>query len=360
MNDTATLEPEVLPVSTDVTLIKRADLPAAWEPFRIKLEALKKTAETLQVTDVSQTLEMKLARTTRLELRQLRIEIEKCRKGLGEDLLRQTQKINGTAKEMRDILEALEARLEDQEKFAERAEATRILDLSNARTAALNEVGGVIPANVGTLAEEEFQRMLADAALLKKAKEEEAARLEQERLAKIEADRLERQRIEEENAKLKAEAEETARLAKIESDRIAKEREAEQRKAREESEKRQAEFAAERAKAEEAARIERDKVELARREAEAEATKARKEAQEAQAKIDAAAAKEAAERKAEATLKANAAKAPDKDKLQNLLCEIKALTMPTMATDEGKAALEKVKQVMNRAYSEVKAITETL
>jgi hypothetical protein len=58
---------------------------------------------------------MKLARATRLTLKDLRVAVEKKRKELGEEALLQKQKIDGAAKQIREIIEPLEARLLEQE-----------------------------------------------------------------------------------------------------------------------------------------------------------------------------------------------------------------------------------------------------
>jgi hypothetical protein len=73
---------------------------------------------------------MKLARVTRLTLRELRIAIEHRRKELGEHHLRETQRINAGAKALKDLIEPLEARLLEQEEFAERKEQERKAALS--------------------------------------------------------------------------------------------------------------------------------------------------------------------------------------------------------------------------------------
>lgn len=363
MTSTQEITFEIVPVNSGLEPAQRESLQVSFASFFQRAEELKEKASA--ITDP------KDARSARLEVKKVRTEAENTRKKLKEESLRMGKAIDGANNILLALIVPIEESMEAIEKAAERAEHARITALVADRTEQLQAVGGMVPNNLSVLTDDQFASILKDAIDLQQIKAEREAKEEEDRLAKIEADRLERIRIEAENAKLKAEAEETARLAKIEADRIAAERATEQRKAMEESEKRQAEFAAERAKAEEAARVERDKLELDLRQAEADAAKARKQAEYAAAKAkeeaDAIAAERAkgkaaeeAKLKAERAAAAKAAKAPDADKLNALLDNIKSLPMPTMATDEGNAALTQVKAILNRAYSEIKHITSSL
>lgn len=79
--ETQTLE--LAPAQTPVEQMKRADLPVIWDGFRAQAEKLKTTAETLTITDISQTAEMKIARTTRLALKEIRVGVENGVAGFG-------------------------------------------------------------------------------------------------------------------------------------------------------------------------------------------------------------------------------------------------------------------------------------
>lgn len=323
--------------SVNLEVMRRADLPVIWDDYRNQLEKLKQTALTLKVTSVEQKLEMKLARETRLAIRQLRIEVEKRRKELGEDLLRQTQKINGAAKELKDAMEALEEQMREQEEFAERAEAARIAKLTEDRIQKLQEVGATIPVSVGTIPQAQFDRLISDAILLNKAKEEAERKAEEERAAKEKADAEDRERIRAENERLKAEqaaaeierakerAEADAKL-KAEREAAAAEREAAEAKERIEREK-------ERAAA--AEKLEQERKERAAAEAKAAKERAEVEAlrKAEQDRLDKIAKEEAAAKKAADA----AAKAPDKKKLTAFAGEIRAMQLPSI-TDAATAS----------------------
>jgi hypothetical protein len=195
---------EVLPPQTETEHIKQV---VTWEPFEAKLAKLKLTAETLQVSDVSQVAEMKLARATRLTLRELRIAIEHRRKELGEYHLRETQRINAGAKTLKDLIEPLETRLLDQEQFVERVEAQRKEALKAARTIELSPyVTDLSLYSLADMPEGTYADLLAGSKAAVEARRMEAERIEAERLAKEKRDAEEREHMRQENERLKNEA----------------------------------------------------------------------------------------------------------------------------------------------------------
>lgn len=97
----------------------------------------ERRAQEIVVTDASQTMDMKIAREGRLFLREKRIDVEKARKRLKEQSLREGQAIDGIAKTLTALIKPIESYLETQEKFVElkaareeeerRAEIDRVL-----------------------------------------------------------------------------------------------------------------------------------------------------------------------------------------------------------------------------------------
>jgi fused signal recognition particle receptor len=175
-------------------------------------------AKMLVVTDEAQVAEMKMAREGRLFLREKRIAIEKSRKELKEQSLREGKAIDGIANVLKSLIEPIEDYLESQEKYAEIKEQER-KDLERI----------------------ELEKKAAEEARIAAEKEEA------ERVAKEKAEAEERKRLQEENARLQeeAEAKEKARqeeLAKIEvarKEELAREREKQEavlQKQREEAE----------------------------------------------------------------------------------------------------------------------------
>lgn len=313
--------------SPDLETMRRADIPAIWSDYRAQLEKLKATAETLTVTDVSQKAEMKLARVTRLTLKDLRVAIEKRRKELGEDYLRKTQKINAAAKELKELIEPLETRLLEQEQFSEIQEAKRKSELKATREAELIPTGADVSLyRLDEMPDETYARLLADSITAKANREEAARKAEAERIAKEKAEAEERERIRQENEALRKKAAEMEAAALVERKRVDAERKAAEEKARKEREEIERKAAAERQKAEAAALAEK----LAREKVETE-LRQRKEAEAAASK-----AKAEAERKAQ--------KAPDKTKLTTFADTVRALRVPDMVTQEGAQAAFEVSE----------------
>lgn len=331
---------EVLPPTTDVSALRDADAnkPALWESERAKVEKFTASVTAILAPSDNPELQAKLARTTRLEIRPVRIEVEKMRKAFNEDSQAKIKACNSLAKQITEACEQMETKLLEVEQYAERAEAARLAALTEERTQALQAAGSMVPVGVGRLDEKEFTALLEDAKELQRLKLEREQKAEEARLAAMEADRLERIRIEEDNARLQAEAVERDRLAKIEAEKVAAERAEEQRLARIESERREAEFAKEREALEAKAKAEREKADALQK--------------ELQAKAEAEAATKLAEKKAAE----KAAKAPDSEKIALLLGAIKALPVPEMGTPEGKAAVLKIRTALNTAYAQIKAI----
>jgi len=209
--------------------------------FEIASEWEKK-ASVIVVKDASQKAEMQMARAGRLFLREKRINIEKTRKELKEQSLREGKAIDGIANVLKALIVPIEEYLGKQEKFVE-----------------------IKAAEIAELARVELER-----------------KAEEDRLAKEEAERKEQERIRVENEKLKKEAiAAEAKQKELEKQVMIEREEAEakQKRAQEEAikERKKAELEQGRIKAEaEQAR----KIQQAKLEAE------RKEREKMQAKLD--------------------------------------------------------------------------
>lgn len=190
-------------------------------------------AKTLIVTDENQKAEMQMARTGRLFLKEKRIAIEKVRKELKEQSLREGKAIDGIANVLKALIEPIEEYLDKQEHFVEIKQ---------------KEI-------------EEQKRI------------EEEKRLEEERIAKEKAEAEERERMRIENEKLKKEAEERER------ERIEREKQVAKEKAEAETKLREQKEAAEKELREQQAKAEAERKEVERQKKLAE-DNAKKEAEE--------------------------------------------------------------------------------
>ncbi len=184
--------------------------------FEIASEWEKK-AKVIVVTNASQKADMDMARVGRLFLREKRIKIEKTRKELKEQSLREGKAIDGIANVLKALIVPIEEYLGAQEKFVE-----------------------IKAAEIAEIARMEMEE-----------------KAEKDRLAKEEADRKEQERIRVENERLKKEA-------------IAKEKKVELERKKAEAKQKELE---------EKARLEREKAETKQRELEEKAKKAEKEQQ---------------------------------------------------------------------------------
>lgn len=325
---------EIVNQTPDLDAMTRADTPAIWSDFRAQVEKFKATAETLVVTHENQLAEMRLARATRLTLKDIRVAIEKRRKELGEEYLRKTKDINAAANELKAMIEPLESRLLDQEKFAERAEQARREKLGKDRVAALTPyiVVNQLFSNITDMTEEQFSGMLADAKILHESKIEAARKAEEERTAKEKAEAEERERIRLENERLKAEAESREKEIAAEREKARAEREAAEKK-----------VAIERAEADRLAKIEREKIEAqARQEREAREKAEAELVRQKQVEADRIAEEErkrTSQAEADRASKEEAELAPDREKLAAFTAQVRALQVPTITSARGREAI---------------------
>jgi hypothetical protein len=230
---------------------KGAVLTTKFSTFFEEAAKWAEKAKTIVITEPTQTAEMQIARIGRLNLRDMRVAIEKTRKELKEASLKEGQAIDRIANALKAAIIPTEEYLDQQEHYIE-------------------------------------YKAKAEAERLRKIAEEEA-RLAM--LAREKAEMEENERLEAENAKLKAEAE--AREKEIEEERIyqeellRQEREEAERKAKEEKEKADAILKAEQEKAEAARKAVEEKARKEREEAEEKIAEEKAKADAEKAKIEA-------------------------------------------------------------------------
>lgn len=333
-------QPLVVPADQPATLVEQfGALFAQAEEWRQKAHAIR-------VTDVSQKAEMKLARESRLALRQIRCSVENRRKELKEEALRTSQTIDGIARVFRNLVEPIEEYLEKQETFVERFEVAQREARQSERAQQLSRLEFAHAAyDLGAMPEEQFAALLELAEKMKASRDEAARKADEERIRKAAEAEAERVKREEDLRKAKAEAE-AARKAQAEAESARREAEA---KAAEAARKAKAE--ADRIEAERKAEADRrEAVERAKREAaEAEARRLR-EAEELRVREEQRRAKEEADR-AEAL-----AKAGDKEKLAAFAATIRndvIASAPVVKSKSAKAALMAAVRHLSDAIAEL-------
>lgn len=341
-----------LVVSENRLPVTEADaIRSAFAPLFEQATQWASRVDTLSVTDVSQVREMKLARESRLALKEIRCNAERKRKELKEDALRKGNAIDGLYNVIAYLVEPLEKRLLDMEQFAERKEEARLDERLKERTAALAyyEYTAIDGPTLRALTDEAYDAILESAKVRHESMVAERARIEQEKLAKEKAEAQERERVRLENERLKAEAaakdaemcaqreaqekalaEQQAEFARQRREQEAKQkklREAQEAKLRQERDKAVAEQQA-RKQAELALEQERTAAKIA-----AQKQKRREEVARVEAAAKAKAEKDAAE---EARKRAEFA--PDRDKLQYFADAIAEWTLPELKSEIGKRA----------------------
>lgn len=281
----------------------------------------KKKAGNIKVTNESQTADMEMARVGRLFLRDKRIDVEKARKKLKEQSLREGKAIDGIANVLKALIIPIEEQLEQQEKFVE---FKREKEKELARIAAEEKI------EADRIAEEK-----------RVAEEQERTRLENIKLKK-EADAREKVLADE-----RAKADEDKRKA---DEKLRKTKEAAEKKRKDA----EAKAKREKEKAEEEAYIrERQLKAKADRERKAEEDKRKKAEAELQAKKDAET-KAQADKEAEEEARKSAS---DDVKLEQLAEDITKIStpFPAVKSKRAKDVLDEVEILLQDA---VKILTE--
>jgi hypothetical protein len=288
-------------------------------------------ANDLVVTDESQTDIIKEARTKRLGLKNIRLEVENTRKQLKEQSLREGKAIDGMANIIKALIIPVENHLENQEKFIERLKEERAATRFAERTAELSKYTDYPEMyNLKDLDDDGFKRILAEAKTAHEAKIAAEAKAEKERKEREAEEAKERERIRLENEQLKKEREE--REAEIAREREEAEK---QRKAEQEAAEKKA--AAERVENEKRLEEERKAAEIERKKREA-LEREQKEREAAEAKRKA----------AEEEEKRQALLAPDKQKLIAFADIIDRLELPQVANREAGKLLDETQDFLTR------------
>lgn len=351
-------------------------LRATFEPMLAKADEWSARAKLIVVTNVDDKRGMRMARESRLALREIRVKVEHERKRLKEDSTRRGKAIDGMANVFKALVEPIEAYLLEQETFAERAETARKDALRSARIEALVALGAdpSVYANLGETSEETWALTLDAARAAKEAREVAAKQAE---IVRVEAERIAAEKRETERlARIQAEAERVARerAAAEENARLQAEKAELEAKAAAEREKAAAEIAAVEAKAaadRDAAAVEAaaakataDRVAAEQDAALKAARVARATAEDEAARVKAAADAERreVERRAAADLAARqaAALAPDREKLTAFAATLRALEIPALSTPPGKAAAAKVAEQIAKMASWVEKTAASL
>ena len=217
--------------------VKQNEIAESLNRFFNEASKWNETIATIVITDPSEVGKMKMAREGRLTLKNYRLEAEKIVKSKRDDVkikmadftledklwLRAGQMMEATFKN-------LESKLEEKEKFAERWETEQKAKLKAERLEKLSSVcdtPNIYPLD--SMSEDSFNDLFNGLDLAKKQKiEAEIAKqkkIEEERLSeqkRLEEQRLENERLKKEAEQKEAELQAEREKARIESERLAK------------------------------------------------------------------------------------------------------------------------------------------
>lgn len=307
--------------------------PISYPVLREEIIALVSECMSITVSSADDEDGLKLAKSKRKELRNVRLAVEKRREKLKSESLEYGRRVDWAAKALTDPILPAEAYLKDQESIVQREKERIEKEAEERRNAMIHqrlslmaEAGRVcVATDVSYLSEEEFQADLAKAVEAKRLRDEQAAAEEAERLRIAEQNRIEAEKLAAERAELerqRTEQAEAQRLIDMENKRIADAAEAVRIAADIEQARR---FAAE------AARLEA----IAEQERKAAEAKAQAEAEEV-------------ERKRQAELR------PDREKIAAFADAVTKLEIPTLSP-KSKAIAGEIAQVMLDASAKIRA-----
>lgn len=286
----------------------KTELEVSLEPyfkeFEEKAIEWKEKAESLVVTDASDTDLMASAREARLALRQIRIGVNHKHAELKEEALKTGQTLDAIRRRLVGLIEPLESHLQEQEDFVAIKEREAKEQLTNERIALLEPYIGEQASlmSLGDMDEAVFNTVLEGQKAAQKQKEqEEADRAAAEAKAAEEA-RIEQERIRKENELLR------------------KQNEAKEKKLRAEREA-------------------REKLEA-----------------EAMAKAEA----EEAERKAQAAAQRKAKRAPDKQKLLSLAEQIELLNCEKLKDEDAQKILNNATDLLAKVVKYIRTNADKL
>lgn len=194
---------------TNIQITPPADLEQSFaeyfEPFKKQALEWQQKAESIQVTDGSQSSLILAAREARLGLRGIRVAGEKKHKELKERALREGQAIDRVWRELKGLIEPIEEHLQKQEDFAEIQEKEKRLVIFNERALALQPYMGEEAKKMplADLTQDVFDTMLAGYKAAVEKKKEDEVRAKKENDERERAAQIERDKLAEENKKLK-------------------------------------------------------------------------------------------------------------------------------------------------------------
>ncbi|MCP4392769.1 MAG: hypothetical protein GY804_00600 [Alphaproteobacteria bacterium] len=315
---------------------KAEQIEAVFAPMVNGLKSFEKAFDVVVSQEITKET-CKTAKRLRLDIAKIRVSADKTRKIQKEEYIRGGNAVQGVYNILKFAVADKEEKLKEIETHFERLEEEKKKTLQAERELKLTAYdfdGSAV--NLGAMTDDVWTNFLSGTKLNYEAVKEAEQKAEADRLAKIEADRVEQERIRKENEALKKERE------AAEKKRIALEKENDDR------------LAKERAEAERKAEIERKKVEAEKAKQEAILKKEREAAEKIRKELAEKEAKEKAEKEAKAEAEKKALEAGDSEKLETLLSNFDLLRGGKLKSEVAQTAIKQAYAIITDAIKKIK------
>lgn len=339
-----TLPAEVAQIAQNVSVEKRTEVQSVLNHVFNGVAKMREQLDTVVVADEDDRVNMKLANTIRLGVRQVRLDAEKTFDAKRSEVHAQMLSFKTEDQlwlKAKQTMQILTKEIEEQARWKE--ETKQRFDAEQKELKIQQRIVQV--SKFSEMPRSDFENMSDDAFLVFLAALEKQyndriqaeKKLEEERILREKAEAEERERVRLENERLKAEA-------------VAKEKQMAEERAKAEAERKATEAAAAKIKAEADAKLkaERDAREKLERELKAKAEAEQKAIKQTEEKA-------AAELKAQQLAEKKAKSAPDKLKMEQLAIKIESLELPELKGDELKATLESTKVLLAKVCTYIRA-----
>lgn len=178
---------------------------------------LVKGAMDIVVKDATDFETMDLAREKRLALKKVRVEVDKIRKSLKEQALREGRAVDGMANIIKALVEPVEEHLMAQEKFAEELAKQEKANVEQERINKLSKFVDnveIYKLHPDTMDSQTFDALLKNSEIAHEAQEKAKKEAEAKRLADEKAEKEKQEKIKKENEALKLVIDRQNELAK--------------------------------------------------------------------------------------------------------------------------------------------------
>lgn len=211
---------EVVTNSNISDLTKAQKIALNYAPF---MEAVNDQMEIIKTLEKGNPEHLPIAKRVKLDLGKICSAVSEQKKNDKDSLLIETRFIDGLFNTVNGAARISQGEAKEIEQHAENLEKERIQAIQSERVSLLSEwVEDASERDLSSMDEDVWQSYLATKKQNFFYIVEAEKKLEAERLAKIEAEKAEQERIKKENERLNAEAEAKAKQDKIEADKRAK------------------------------------------------------------------------------------------------------------------------------------------